>query len=191
MEASPSRPTGRPRTIDPEAVSLVALRMFEEQGFELVSMADVAEATGVSRRSLFRLFPSKADLVWGGLAEFAERFTTALRERPADEPSIDALRAAFRTGATFPEEAVETTRHRLRVIRANPSLAPGGADAQARLTETVLRFVADRDGLPRDDLRAAVRASTFVAAADAALSWWAEQPGGHPADAVADALDML
>ncbi|MDM7891277.1 TetR family transcriptional regulator [Curtobacterium caseinilyticum] len=191
MSTSPARPTGRPRTIDPEVVSLVALRMFDEQGFDTVSMDDVAEAAGVSRRSLFRLFPSKAHLVWGGLSEFAERFETALAERPADEPSIDALRTAYRAGATFPPDAVETTRHRLRVIRANPGLAPGGAEAQARLTETIVRFVADHDGLPDDDLRVAVRASTFAAAANAAMSWWAEQDDGLPADAVDRALAML
>lgn len=190
METPPARPTGRPRTIDPEAVSLVALRMFDEQGFDAVSMDDVAVAAGVSRRSLFRLFPSKADLVWDGLTEFTQRFTDALRDRPADEPSRDGLRAAYRAGATFPADTVETTRHRLRVIRANPGLAPGGAEAQARLTETIVRFVADHDGAPRDDLGVAVRASTVAAAAHAALVWWAQQDTGHPADAVDRALAM-
>ncbi|WIB36638.1 TetR/AcrR family transcriptional regulator [Curtobacterium sp. MCJR17_043] len=117
------RPTGRPRTIDPDRVSLVALRLFDERGYDLVSMDEVAAAAGVSRRSLFRLFPTKASLVWGGLDEFAERLTAALDARPAAEPARAGLRAAYRTAATFPDAVVETTRHRLRVIRANPTLA--------------------------------------------------------------------
>ncbi len=99
--------------------------MFDEQGFDAVSMDDVAAAAGISRRSLFRLFPSKAALVWGGLDEFATRFTAALGARPSDEPATDALRAAYRVGASFPDAAVEVTRHRLRVIRGNPTLAAG------------------------------------------------------------------
>lgn len=191
MGSSADRPTGRPRTIDPDAVSLVALRMFDDQGFDAVSMDDVAAAAGVSRRSLFRLFPSKAALVWGGLDEFAARFTAALRDRPVDEPVGDALRAAYRAAAAFPEDVLETTRHRLRVIRANPGLAPGGAEATAALTETVVRFVTGREGRSDDDLAVAVRAHSLVAAASAAMSWWALHGDGPPADAVDRALALL
>ncbi len=40
-----------------------AIRLFTEQGYENVTMADVAEASAVSRRTAFRYFPSKADLL--------------------------------------------------------------------------------------------------------------------------------
>jgi AcrR family transcriptional regulator len=191
MHSTNDRPTGRPRTIDPDAVSLVALRLFDEQGFDAVSMDDVAAAAGVSRRSLFRLFPNKAALVWGGLDEFAARFREALRSRPADEPSAVALRAAYRTGATFPDDAVEVTRHRLRVIRANPSLEHVGAATVTALTDEILRYVAERDGVTADDLAVAVRAHTLAAAASAALTWWALHGDGRPEDVVERALALL
>jgi AcrR family transcriptional regulator len=191
MRSTNDRPTGRPRTIDPDAVSLVALRLFDEQGFDAVSMDDVATAAGVSRRSLFRLFPNKAALVWGGLDEFAARFREALRSRPADEPSAVALRAAYRIGATFPDDAVEITRHRLRVIRANPSLEHVGAATVTALTDEILRYVAGRDGVTADDLAVAVRAHTLAAAASAALTWWALHGDGRPEDVVERALALL
>lgn len=191
MSSTNDRPTGRPRTIDPDTVSLVALRLFDEQGFDAVSMDDVAAAAGVSRRSLFRLFPNKAALVWGGLDEFAARFREALRSRPADEPSAVALRAAYRIGATFPDDAVEVTRHRLRVIRANPSLEHVGAATVTALTDEILRYVAERDGVTADDLAVAVRAHTLAAAASAALTWWALHGDGRPEDVVERALALL
>ncbi|MBT1672802.1 TetR family transcriptional regulator [Curtobacterium flaccumfaciens] len=191
MRSTNDRPTGRPRTIDPDAVSLVALRLFDDQGFDAVSIDDVAAAAGVSRRSLFRLFPNKAALVWGGLDEFAARFREALRSRPADEPSAVALRAAYRIGATFPDDAVEVTRHRLRVIRANPSLEHVGAATVTALTDEILRYVAERDGVTADDLAVAVRAHTLAAAASAALTWWALHGDGRPEDVVERALALL
>ena len=172
-------------------MSLVALRLFDDQGFDAVSMDDVAAAAGVSRRSLFRLFPNKAALVWGGLDEFAARFREALRSRPADEPSAVALRAAYRIGATFPDDAVEVTRHRLRVIRANPSLEHVGAATVTALTDEILRYVAERDGVTADDLAVAVRAHTLAAAASAALTWWALHGDGRPEDVVERALALL
>ncbi|WP_433931716.1 TetR family transcriptional regulator [Curtobacterium flaccumfaciens] len=191
MGSTNDRLTGRPRTIDPDAVSLVALRLFDDQGFDAVSMDDVAAAAGVSRRSLFRLFPNKAALVWGGLDEFAARFREALRSRPADEPSAVALRAAYRIGATFPDDAVEVTRHRLRVIRANPSLEHVGAATVTALTDEILRYVAERDGVTADDLAVAVRAHTLAAAASAALTWWALHGDGRPEDVLERALALL
>ena len=50
-------------------IAQVALRLFEQKGFEAVTMEDVAKAASVSRRTLFRHFPSKADLVWAGTDE--------------------------------------------------------------------------------------------------------------------------
>lgn len=191
MSSTNDRPTGRPRTIDPDAVSLVALRLFDDQGFDAVSMDDIAAAAGVSRRSLFRLFPNKAALVWGGLDEFAARFREALRSRPADEPSAVALRAAYRIGATFPDDAVEVTRHRLRVIRANPSLEHVGAATVTALTDEILRYVAERDGVTADDLAVAVRAHTLAAAASAALTWWALHGDCRPEDVLERALALL
>ncbi|PZE56309.1 TetR family transcriptional regulator [Curtobacterium sp. MCPF17_047] len=182
--AMSDRTTGRPRTIDPDVVSLVALRMFDERTYDAVSMDDVASEAGISRRSLFRLFPTKGSLVWGGLDAFRERFEDALDERPDDEPSATALRASYRIAATFPEDAVEVTRRRLRVIRANPSLAQEGAFFVTELERTLVTFVAGRDGVSEDDLDVRVRCAVFAAAADAALTWWAQHGEGGPAEVV-------
>ncbi|WIB27162.1 TetR/AcrR family transcriptional regulator [Curtobacterium sp. MCSS17_015] len=185
------RPTGRPRTIDPDAVSLVALRLFDERGYDSVSMDDVAAEAGVSRRSLFRLFPTKGALVWGGLDEFRERFEDALTDRPTDEPAATALRGAYRVAATFPTDALEVTRRRLRVIGANPSLRQEGAFFVTELEHTLVAFVAARDGVPEDDLGVQVRCAVFAAAADAALTWWARHGEGGPEEVVDGVLAEL
>lgn len=179
---------GRPRTIDPDEVSLVALRLFDERGFDAVSMEEVADAASVSRRSLFRLFPTKGALVWGGLDEFAHRFLVELHARPESEPGWSAIRAAYRAGALFPEEMLEVTRHRLRVIHANPSLRHGGDAAIAGLTDVVVRFIAERAGAGVEAFESVVRAHALVAAASAALTWWALHGDGLPGEAVDRAL---
>jgi len=185
------RTAGRPRTIDPDRVSLVALRLFHERGYDTVSMDDVAGAAGVSRRSLFRLFPTKASLVWGGLDEFVDRFTAALARQEDAESADLALRRAYEAAARFPAGTVETTRHRLRVISANPALRAEGVGRSAALVDEVVRFIGVRDGLPDHDLSAVVRAHAFAAASGAALAWWAAHDAGRPEAVVARALAHL
>ncbi len=54
---------GRPLEVDRQKVSLLALSLFEKRGFDDVTMDEIATAAEISRRTLFRAFPSKADLV--------------------------------------------------------------------------------------------------------------------------------
>ncbi len=174
MSSTSDRPTGRPRTIDPAAVSLVALRLFDEQGFDAVSMDDVAAAAGISRGRCSGCSRARPALVWGGLDEFATRFTDALRLRPASESAWGrAPCGAYRIGATFPGRRRRGHAAPTRVIRANPSLERGRRGRVDRPHRGIERFVAERDGSAVDGLTTTVRAHALAAAASAALTWWA------------------
>ncbi|WCI08212.1 helix-turn-helix domain containing protein [Arthrobacter sp. OVS8] len=54
-------------TIDPDAIAGLALQLFADNGYEQTSMEDIARAAGIGRKSLYRYFSSKADLIWGGM----------------------------------------------------------------------------------------------------------------------------
>lgn len=164
---------GRPRVIDPAAVSLIALRLFTERGFDGVSIDEIAEQAGVSRRSLFRLFPTKAALVWGGFDEFIERIRASLSSAPMEVPGDEAVQAALVSAAAFPASELEVTRRRLLVIHANPSLASEGATQHLLMTGLLAQAMAERDGARADDLLVEVRAAARAAVATAALIWWA------------------
>lgn len=133
------RSTGRPATIDPDAVAGVALRLFAENGYERTSMEDIAREAGIGRKSLYRYFPSKADLVWGGMEPVVEASGRALENaRTADAHDVDTsdggilagLAAAAVAGVSaLPDLTV--TRGRLRLIAEHPELASRSYDALA------------------------------------------------------------
>ena len=69
--------------------------LFVAQGYERTTVEQIASAAGMSRRSFFRYFASKDDLVLGKYDAMSDQFVEALRARPADEPLWESLRRVF------------------------------------------------------------------------------------------------
>jgi AcrR family transcriptional regulator len=89
-----------------EALREVATRRFVEEGFDRVSVADVAAEVGVTERTFYRHFPTKESVLFPDFDRRLEWLAAALDLRPASESIIDSARAAVRS---FPED-VELVR---------------------------------------------------------------------------------
>lgn len=193
MSQTPPR-RGRPTTVDPAQVAATALRLFTEEGFENVTMDDVAHSSGIGRRTLFRLFPSKAALVWSGATEARETITRVLdASAPGSRAeALDVVRAAFVAASRFPAEVVEPTRQRLCLIAAHEELLAWGMSRTGLSGGPVEEFLARADGSPGPSLRTRSLAAACAAANVAALVWWAQEAHGRdPADVVDEALAHL
>jgi AcrR family transcriptional regulator len=172
----PSSKRGRPTEFDRHHVSLVALRLFERNGFEQVTMDEVAEAASVSRRTLFRIFPSKADLVWDGLDEALD----ALKQRAAlvantNAPLkvlVDEIFAPILHQLDDPV-AAKVARRRLRLIGASPVLF--NHKTLEALQDVVTATVTSN--APPGGQPPSLVARSLVAVAFASVLWWAQQRG--------------
>lgn len=105
MSTAPRSP-GRPR--DPElddAILSAALRLLGEQGYARMSVDAVAAAAGVSKPTIYRRFPSKADLATAALASVIQDGA-----RPAEGLEVEAA-------------LVEALEHLARRLRARHSMA--------------------------------------------------------------------
>lgn len=80
------------------AISDAAITLFLEHGFHQVSVAQVAEAAEVSKRTLFAYFPTKEDLVVHRLADHETESARVVRARPPGTAPLTALREHFLTG---------------------------------------------------------------------------------------------
>ncbi|MFW6690956.1 TetR/AcrR family transcriptional regulator [Streptomyces sp. MAR4 CNX-425] len=80
------------------AISEAAITLFLRHGFAGVSVAQVAEAAEVSKRTLFAYFPSKEDLVAHRLADHETAAARAVRARPPHTAPLAALREDFLRG---------------------------------------------------------------------------------------------
>jgi AcrR family transcriptional regulator len=77
------------------AISEAAISLFLEHGFDKVSVAQVAEAAEVSKRTLFAYFPAKEDLVVHRFADHETEAARVVRSRPAGTAPLAALREHF------------------------------------------------------------------------------------------------
>lgn len=67
-------------------ISDVASGLFVQRGFDNVTVAEVAEAAGVSAKTVFNYFPRKEDLFLDRYPEAVELVTRAVRERAEGRP---------------------------------------------------------------------------------------------------------
>lgn len=185
------RRRGRPVDVDPERVALLALRHFDEHGYESTTMDDIAELAGIGRRTLFRHFPSKPALIWGGMEPVVERMHAVLDAAPDDEPVRDVLARAITASLALDPDALEATRRRLRLLGADPALVAFGLARLSADHDLIAAFLARRLGEPADGLRVHVLADALGSANFSALIWWARNDDGDPATIAVAALDAL
>ncbi len=185
-----ARRPGRPFEVDPGAIAATALLLFTERGVDGVSMNEIAEAAGISRRSLFRWFPSKAALVWGGTIEADERLDAAFAALPAEPHDVaDRVRLAYVASIEPLGTTAEITRQRLLLIDDNRQLFAWGQGLRDRLAGHLARHIAELTGEPVDSLRVASVVAAFAGTAYAALVWWARHGGDRsPSEVLDEAL---
>lgn len=89
----------RVRRRENESLRIVkaALSLFLERGLDPVTVDEIAEAASISRRTFFRYFPSKDDVLAVIHRRSMRRVAEAWRDRPLDEPFVTALVKASRT----------------------------------------------------------------------------------------------
>ncbi|MFC4007773.1 TetR/AcrR family transcriptional regulator [Nonomuraea purpurea] len=107
-----------------QRISEVALRLFDERGYEAVTVNEIAEAAGVAKVTLFNYFPTKDCLV---LDAVKDDTAAVVAGREEGQTPLDALRAHFR-GMSRQDDGemdVEGMLTRVRVISASPALLAG------------------------------------------------------------------
>lgn len=86
---------GRRHKASNDQIILTAWSLFESKGYEATTMADIAEASDLSRRSLFNYFPNKEALLFPFFDKQMAAFRIHLLERPQQESLMEALSACM------------------------------------------------------------------------------------------------
>ena len=171
-----------------EELTRIAARLFAERGYQGTSLADLADALGVQKPSLYHHIASKEDLLWEVASEGAQAFQAALDAVPADAAATDRIRLALRGHLAVVSEQLDAATVFVREWRYLGGDRRDAFVAERRRYEQRVRELF-RDGVEgselRTDLDVATAALLFLSAANWAYTWL--QPGADT-DALADRL---
>ncbi|MGW0002711.1 TetR/AcrR family transcriptional regulator [Nocardia grenadensis] len=182
-DTSPRR-RGRPSVLDTRDVAAGALRLWSDRGYTTTSWSDLAEATGISSRTLLRHFSSRAEIAYLGVGPATSRLREALDNASDHDDPSGVIRAAVVDSVSHDPRINRVAPDWLRLISAEPELAATAPLAYRPWIDTLADYIAHR--LP-DAPPAICRAlaTAYQAAAFAALVEWADS-GAH-----GDCADMV
>lgn len=195
-QAAPTR-VGRRRSTTCDHIADVALDLFSTYGFSEVSVDDVALASGIARRTLFRYYSSKNAIPWGDFDAHLRHFQTVLDNTEPTAPLRVSLRAALLDFNSFDDFNTERHRERMRLILTTSELQAYSMTMYAGWRAVVGDFVARRTGAQTTDLVPHTIGWTMLGVALSAYEYWLADTGsavslpqamGEAFDAIADGL---
>ncbi|WP_214104581.1 TetR/AcrR family transcriptional regulator [Acrocarpospora catenulata] len=173
-----------------QAVHETALRLAVERGIDNVTIDEIAEAAGISRRSFSNYFTGKEDALIHPDGQQIRAIVDAVRTRPPGEPAWAAMRAVIRGIVREDEQTVQGWAIRTRLALQHPAILAVQLGKHAALERDLAGVVAERDGV--DPVRAQVLATAFLAGLRIALRRWIqEELTAHPADIIEQVLDEM
>jgi AcrR family transcriptional regulator len=160
-EASLARPGLRERKKQQtrETIARVALELFAEHGYEETTLADIADAADVSKRTIFAYFESKEDILFCDEPTMYEQLKGKLEHRPAGATTVDALRE-FLTTMSWDEHA----KLRKKIISADDGLRLSERARSARIEPLIVESIARDLGAEPGDVRPPLVAAAITAA---------------------------
>ncbi|MGW0199275.1 TetR/AcrR family transcriptional regulator [Nonomuraea sp. NPDC003201] len=105
------------------ALSDAALRLFAEHGYDGVTVAQIADEADVSIATLFAHVPDgKEALIFDDGAERHVRLAAAVRDRPAGQSVLEALRRCLAGRGPFTDDLPPELRAKRDLIVSTPAL---------------------------------------------------------------------
>jgi AcrR family transcriptional regulator len=149
----------------------VALRLFDEHGYQQVPIERVAAEADVSASSVYRYFGTKEQIVlWDQYDPVAlGRIADEIRHHP---PMVAVRRVVTEVFGEMLRQDEEQTRQRVRYMMEEPAIEAATARHINAAAEILTRLLADGIGSDRDELQIRLFAHAFVGATVGAMRHW-------------------
>ncbi|EOD65755.1 TetR/AcrR family transcriptional regulator [Amycolatopsis vancoresmycina] len=132
-------PNTRERLLD------AALELFGERGYDSVTVAEIAERAGLTKRTFFRHFTDKREVLFAGQEVLSRVFAGAIAAAPASATPAEAVGSALAAAAAeFGPERQERGRRVQAVVAGHSDLRERGLLKRATLTAAMAGALRER-----------------------------------------------
>jgi AcrR family transcriptional regulator len=149
-------------------IAETAADLFRRHGFDAVTVESVAQAAGVSKKTVFNYFPSKEDLVFDRTDDRLSGLLAAVTERDERTTVLESFRALVLAQSNHLSrlrgEMADGSDGFLDLVRRNPSLQRRIHEINADLTRQLAAVLAVEAGTTADDPVVVVVAGTLIGA---------------------------
>jgi AcrR family transcriptional regulator len=149
-------------------LQVAALDLYQAQGFEGTTVAQIADRAGVTERTFFRHFADKREVLFAGSNVLRGMLLEALEAVPTTSPPLAAVGAALATASGMLTDRPRS-RQRQAVIEATPELRERELSKLATWADALGEALRARGA---SELTAALAAETGVAAFRVAFERW-------------------
>jgi len=130
-------------------VHKTAVTLFTKQGYDTVSMEDIAKASGISRSTLFRHFATKEATVLHN--NLNPTLRDIFRNQPTHITAIQAIRNTLRI-VPLQSNASKLHEQRYNLIRTVPQLRIALLQELAQTSDMLIDLIAERTNRSTDDI---------------------------------------
>lgn len=168
----------RKRQLVADELTRAALNLLTQKGFDAVTVDEIVAAAGVSRRTFFRYFASKEDVVVQFLAEMGDGMRAELAGRPAEEPPSVALRHTVWVSVDACAGHADRALRVIQLILGTPALHARFLERQAQWRDDLAAELTRRLDLdPESHLYPQLAAGMALTAFDTVLQRWSSSDG--------------
>ena len=152
-----------------------ALALFLERGYENVTVADITDRAGLTRRTFSRYFADKRDVLFAGSERLPGVISQAVREADPALGPAEALLAGLAGTAVTLAKHVPRSPERRRIVAGSTELQERELGKFAAVTDALTATLRERGA---NEVAARLLAEVGVAVFRAAFARWTEEPDG-------------
>ncbi|MFJ9179316.1 TetR/AcrR family transcriptional regulator [Streptomyces sp. NPDC102360] len=174
----------------PERLRQAALDLFGEHGYDAVTVTQIAERAGLTRRTFHRYFPDKREILFAGSERLPPAVTEAVLAAAPGLPPLRAALSALREVGTEVSATVTDSGRRRAIIQSSAELLERERSKSAEVTASLQSALEQRGAGPAE-AHLAARVASIVS--EEAFGRWAHGEDTFPRcfDAAEDALHAV